>query len=244
MEYMATEHEKDTLELWPSDRLFENPERICVFGSSGSGKSTFVVNLVKRYHESFHKIILCGQGNELLKLKQTAHKTTLYRPQSSTDEIFDPFAEIELHQVKNKKKGQILLIYDDMQESVFKSPIISRIFSKGRHAGFSVILLLQSFFPQGQGTSLMPQIKNNCSLQVFFKYKSHSEMGTIAGRLEHSKTDKEFFLSLFKKLVTNNRLSRFGYLAVYLDSTDSRIRYASNLLGEDESPYITVYIKK
>ena len=147
MEYMTTEHENDILELWPSDRLFENSERICVFGSSGSGKSTFVVNLVKKYHESFNKIILCGQGNELLKLKQTAHKTHLYRPQSSADEIFDPFTEIDIHQIK-KNKGQILLIYDDMQESVFKSPIISRIFSRGRHMGFSVILLLQSFFPK------------------------------------------------------------------------------------------------
>ena len=108
IEYMTTEHENDTIELWPSDRLFENSERICVFGSSGSGKSTFVVNLVKRYHESFHKIILCGQGNELLKLKQTAHKTHLHRPQSSADEIFDPFSEIDLHQIKKKKRSNFV----------------------------------------------------------------------------------------------------------------------------------------
>ena len=243
MEYMTTEHENDILQLWPNDRLFENSERICVFGSSGSGKSTFVVNLVKRHHESFHKIILCGQGNELLKWKGTAHKTSLHRAQSSADEIFDPFAEIDLHQLK-KKRGQILLIYDDMQESVYKSPVISRIFSRGRHLGFSVILLLQSFFPQGAGQSLMPQIKNNCSVQVFLKYKSQSELGVIASKLEHAKADKEFFLSLFKRLVSKNSHTRFGYLAVFLDGTDSRTRYASNLLREDGSPHLTVYIKK
>ena len=65
----------------------------------------------------------------------------------------------------------------------------------------------------------------------------------IASKLEHAKADKEFFLSLFKKLVSNNRLTRFGYLAIFLDSTDSRIRYASNLLEEDGTPHLTVYIK-
>ena len=91
---------------------------------------------------------------------------------------------------------------------------------------------------------MMPQIKNNCSVQVFLKYKSQSELGVIASKLEHSKADKEFFLSLFKKLVSNNQQTRFGYLAVFLDSTDSRIRYASNLLEEDGTPHLTVYIKK
>ena len=100
--------ENDSIDLWPTDRLFEQPERLCNFGSSGSGKTTFVVGLVKKYHESFHTIILCGQANDLLKLKETAHKTHLYRPQSSTDEIFDPFTEIELHQIKKKKRSNII----------------------------------------------------------------------------------------------------------------------------------------
>lgn len=109
--------------------------------------------------------------------------------------------------------------------------------------GLSIILLLQSFFPQGTGQSLMPQIKNNCSVQVFMKYKSQSELGLIASKLEHGKSDKEYFLSLYKKLVTNNKSNRFGYLAVFLDSSDSRIKYAGNLLSEDGSPHLTVYKK-
>ena len=72
MEYMG-EQTLD-LELLPTDQIFKNPERICVYGSSGSGKTSFVVDLVKKHHHSFYKIILCGQGNDLLRDKETAKK--------------------------------------------------------------------------------------------------------------------------------------------------------------------------
>ena len=238
MDYMG-EHIID-LDILQSDTLFKHPERICVYGSSGSGKTSFVVDLVKKYQDSFHKIILCGQGNKLLDFKETSKKTKLHRPKSSSDEIFNPFNEFKIHELK-KYKRQVLLIYDDLQEVIFNSPIISKIFSQGRHRGFSVILLLQTYFPGGSGgKTLMPQIRANCTIQIFLKGSSYSEIGVVASKLTHGKSDREYFLSLFKDLVAD---ARYGYLAVLMNPSDPRLSYVNNLLNENDFPFMTVHIK-
>lgn len=238
------DQDDDTLDiaLSPSDHLFHKPERICVFGSSGGGKTHLTVNLVRRFSDRFYKIILCGNKNDLLTLPETRAKTEMYQSDSQGEEIFNPFQHMDPYDMKKNDTGrQLLLVYDDLMETVYKSPIISQIFSKGRHLGLSVILILQTYYPTGSGTSLMPQIKNNATIQIFTKCRSQSEIGSIASRLEYGKHDREFFVNLFKKLVLDKR---YGYVAVFMDSSDSRVRYANNLIGEDGSPYLTVYIRR
>ena len=78
---------------------------------------------------------------------------------------------------------------DDMMEVVYKSQTVSKLFS------ISVILLLQSYFPTGSGTNLIPQIRNNSTIQIFTKARSHREIGDIAGRLDYGKKYKDFFVS-------------------------------------------------
>ena len=124
-------------------------------------------------------------------------------------------------------------------ESVYKSPTVSRIFSKGRHYSISCVVLLQSYFPQGRGTNLWPQIRNNSTVQIFTKARSHGEIGNIAGRLEYGKKHKDFFMTLYKRLVQD---VRFGYIMVLLDCSDNRLKYNTNVLYEDGSPFHTIHI--
>ena len=121
---------------------------------------------------------------------------------------------------------------DDMMEVVYKSQTVSKLFS------ISVILLLQSYFPTGSGTNLIPQIRNNSTIQIFTKARSHREIGDIAGRLDYGKRYKDFFVKLFKKLVQD---VCFGYLMVMLDSSDNRIKYSTNIIFEDGTPHHTIH---
>ena len=73
------------------------------------------------------------------------------------------------------------------------SSLVSNIFSKGRHLNISVILVLQSYFPQSIGRSLVPQIKNNSNVQILFKLRNKSEMKIIAKKLESTKAGQTFF---------------------------------------------------
>ena len=54
------------------EELFLNPSWIILSGLSGSGKTTFVENLVEKYQNSFHRIISIGSdfGKNIKNLKR------------------------------------------------------------------------------------------------------------------------------------------------------------------------------
>ena len=175
--------------------IFNRPERCLIYGGSFSGKSHMVTNLVLRHQEKFEKIIICGAKNDLLTHPKTKNKTTFY--ENDDNPIYDPFEEPH-----SKGGGQTLLILDDLMSEVYHSQLVSKIFSKGRHLNLSVIVILQSYYPQGSSKSLVPMLKNNASIQIFFKLRNRGEMKLIAKKFEHGKKNKIFFMLLLKKKYT------------------------------------------
>ena len=96
--------------------IFERPHMILVYGGSYSGKTQMIVNLIKRHHEKFKKIIICGAKNELLTDEATRHKIIFY--ENEDNPIYDPFQESEELSGTYPK----LLILDDLIFStVFKA---------------------------------------------------------------------------------------------------------------------------
>ena len=229
-----------TIQLYPTDHLFRDSERLILCGASRTGKTYLIENLVLRFAHRFYKIVLCGNRNRLLDFPQTREITEFYGGTSDDCGIYDPWTEIGAYDLKkNKSKDKnLLVIFDDMMETIYRSAIVSKCFSKGRHFGISTIVLLQSYFPTGSGTNLWPQIRNNSTIQIFTKARSQGEIGNIASRLEYGKKYKDFFVALYKKLVQDKR---YGYLLVMLDCSDYRLKYSTNVVYEDKSPYLTVH---
>lgn len=225
----------ESVDVEDSDLIFEKPERIIVTGSSNTGKTYLVEQLVKKYTDKFYKIVICGNRNKLLDFPETACKTSLYK--SDGEPIYNPFTELNSYEVKLNKKRQFLLILDDLMEIVYQSPIVSKIFSAGRHYQISCIILCQSFFPSGKGTNIYPQIKNNSSIFIFTKLRSKNQIGNISRHLEEDKISQKFFVELYRKNVQNKK---YGYITILLDVID-QLRYVTNLIGEDTSTYLTVH---
>ena len=227
--------------LYNSDNIFNDTERILCFGSSCTGKTYLIEKLIQRYAHRFYKIVICGNRNRLLEFEETKHKTQLYHGNNYDEGIYDPLTEIDSYELNKKKKEnlQLLIIYDDLMESLYRSPVVSKLYSKGRHLSISVISIMQSYFPTGKGQNLFPQIKNNSTIQIFTKARSQGEIGLIASRLECGKLARDVFINIFKKIVQDKR---YGYLAVMLDVADTRLRYCNNINGEDGTPYLTVFI--
>ena len=233
-----------TVKIYPNEILFQKPERIIICGNSESGKTFLIENIVRCNHEKFHKIVISGSGNKLLTFPETKDKTILYKPSHQNlttsvgeNEIFNPFDQLDDLNVGNSSSKQILLLYDDLMESIFKSKVISKLFSTGRHYNLSTLLIIQSFFPKYRGLDLSMQIKINSTIQIFM-HSAPREIEYIASRLEYSTKNKQFFIKLFNSAVASRR---YGYLAVFLNSRDFRTRYRNNLYFEDGIPYMTVF---
>ena len=227
----------DVLDIELDKELFEKSEFVICTASTGSGKTYLIEQLVKKYSSKFYRIMVVGSKNELLNFPETRHKTEYYTT-NRNDHIYNPFLEVDHFDVKKNKDKQFLIIYDDLLTEVHKSPIISDIFMKGRHLNISCILLMQTYFPSTNGKSLYPQIKNNSTIQIFLKLRSVSEIKLISRRLEHDKVSQNFFCNLYKQVVQN---VKYGYLVVFMDTSNEKLRYGTNLLDEDGSNYLTVY---
>ena len=148
--------------------------------------------------------------------------------------IYDPFPQLD----DSTDPRQTLLVLDDLMSEVVSSQLVSRIFSKGRHLSLSVIVILQSYYPQGSSKSIIPMVKNNSSIQLFFKLRNRSEMKLISKKIEFTKKNQHFFDSVVEQEIYQKR---FGYLAVFMDEPIAK--YRNNLVFEDTLPYETVFIQ-
>lgn len=219
--------------------LFDNPERLLISGSSNSGKTHLLENIIKKYHHRFYRIVVSGPKNRLFDFEETKGKTELFNTEN--DCLYNPLTDIDSFDLKKYGDLQCLAIYDDLMSLCHTSDVISNLFSKGRHMNVSVVLLMQSYTPQSSSKrSVYPQIKNNSSIQIFTKMRSQGEIGLIGRRLEYDKTSQLFFSQLIKEQVQQ---VRYGYLAVFLDENEEKGRYRNNLCDEDGTPFESVYCK-
>ena len=145
------------LNLETNDLLFEKPERIILTGTSYSGKTFLVEQLIKKYSHKFYRIVLCGNKNRLIEFKETREKTHLFS--SDGDNIYNPFFDIDRYETIKFPNQQLLIVVDDLMQEVYKSEVVSQIFSKGRHLQISCVLILQAYCPSGSSTNIYPQIK-------------------------------------------------------------------------------------
>ena len=169
--------------------IFDRPSMILVYGGSYSGKTHMIENLILRHHKKFKKIIVCGAKNALLTHESTSQKAEFYENDESP--IYNPFIQNEN---TDNDCRQTLLILDDLMAEVTTSQLASKCFSKGRHLNLSVVIILQSFYPQGSGKSVVPMLKNNSNLQFFFRLRNRSEMKLISKKLEHTKKGQDFLM--------------------------------------------------
>ena len=223
--------DKNYKDLEVDSQIFEGSSRILLLGGSHCGKTYFLQNLVLRHEKKFKKIILCGTPNDLLEYPQTKGKTVRH------EGIYDPFEEAAEDLQDDR---QILVVYDDLMSEAYNSQIINNLFSRGRHYKISTVLVLQSYFPSGSGRSILPMVKNNASIQIFFRLRNQAEMSMVARKLEFDKRNIQFFSDLIQREVYGKK---YGYVAVYMDESNPEARYRSNLVFEDGSPHETIYTK-
>ena len=85
-----------------------------------------------------------------------------------------------------------IIILDDLMAEATDSPVVSRLFTQGRHRNASVILLLQNMFPQGKYTT---DISRNAKYLALFRSPSdRKQIGIIGERMfdNYKETEKTY----------------------------------------------------
>ena len=99
-----------------------------------------------------------------------------------------------------------VLVFDDLMAQATDSPLISLLFTQGRHRNASVILLLQNMFPKGKFNT---DISRNAQYMALFRSPSdRKQLGIIAERM-FDKNRPRFMSAYFQETER-----AFGYIFV------------------------------
>ena len=99
-----------------------------------------------------------------------------------------------------------ILVFDDLMNQAVNSPILSRLFTQGRHRNASVILLMQNMFPKGKYNT---DISRNAQYSILFRSPSdRKQINTIADRIFAE--DRFKFMQIYSKATS----VPYGYVLI------------------------------
>ena len=99
-----------------------------------------------------------------------------------------------------------IIILDDLMAEATDSPVVSRLFTQGRHRNASVILLLQNMFPKGKYNT---DISRNAQYLALFRSPSDRKQIGIIGERMFDKNRVHFMNAYYKETE-----KPYGYLLV------------------------------
>ena len=99
-----------------------------------------------------------------------------------------------------------IIILDDLMAEATDSPVVSRLFTQGRHRNAGVILLLQNMFPKGKYNT---DISRNAQYLALFRSPSDRKQIGIIGERMFDKNGVHFMNAYYKETE-----KPFGYLLV------------------------------
>lgn len=122
-----------------SASIFNLAIRMIVCGSSQSGKTTFVRDLLmnknKYFNQELKKVILCTRYKN--SVPEELNEICEINVGLPTEELIDALIETREHS---------LIIVDDLSNEACMSKLIMSIFTCGRHNRISIILVLHNLF--------------------------------------------------------------------------------------------------
>ncbi len=116
------------------------PFRMCVIGSSGSGKTNITMNLLSLMSDTFNKIVLYTR-NKNEPLYEYLEKAI---PDEGMLEIHEGLNHLNTCDLDNEYYGQTLVIFDDLCNEKNQRQI-GELFLRGRKLGVSLVYLTQKY---------------------------------------------------------------------------------------------------
>ena len=183
---------------------FRHKFSLLIVGPTQSGKTYFVQQILKHnriVYEEQKSIRIFWYYNQWQECYEDL-KTSLgksIRFERGVPELSENLCEI------NPRYNNIIIL-DDLMAEATDSPVVSRLFTQGRHRNASVILLLQNMFPKGEYNT---DISRNAQYLALFRSPSDRKQIGIIGERMFDKNRVHFMNAYYKETE-----KPFGYLLV------------------------------
>ena len=211
------------------------PFKWTLVGSSGSGKTNFALNVIKKSSSLFDKkpdrvIIIYKVFQDIYNSFNDFFPTTMY-----TEE------ECDFEELTKSNKENLLVICDDLYFSKKLDEISEYFLIKGRHRNTSWIVLTQSIFNQ----SALKNISRNSTHMTLFKNVRLNEPHILFSQLRPRSS------KVLQDIYAEATVEPYGYLDLDLSQTcPDKLRYKTNIFDAvvkvfvimDKTSFKTMYL--
>ena len=200
LDSIRNENNKKHNEKWPY--IPDHPYRILIIGSSGSGKTNTLLNLINEQND-IDKIYLYARDlNEpkykiLIKKRKDAGIKHLNDPNAFTEcsNTMDDVYE-NIHHYNSSRKRKIVIVFDDMIADIMANKkfqaIIKELFIRCRKLNISLAFITQSYF------SVLKDVRLNSIHYLIMTINNKVELQNIT--INHSADiDYNNFIKLYRK---------------------------------------------
>lgn len=203
----------------------EIPFRMCVIGSSGSGKTNFVINFIHKLN-CFTKIYLfckCPQEPLYMLLRKKMERLEKKRKeklffQSDSLNDFPSFGKDEKDKFDNSEQN-LVIIDDLMLEKNEGARNVSSSFIFGRKHNVSIIYICQSYF------KIDPLIRKNMSILALKKINTHNDLINI---LKEISGICDFNIKELEQIYKASQKDFCSTLLIDLNNEDPKLRIRIN----------------
>ena len=182
---ITNENNKEHNEKWPY--IPDHPYRLLIIGSSGSGKTNALLNLINKQND-IDKIYLYAKDLSepkyeiLIKKRENAGIKCLNDPNGFIESFNTMHDVYKNNDYTPSRKREILIVFDDMIADIttnkeFKA-IIRELFIRCRKLNISLAFITQSYF------SVPKDVRLNSTHYLIMKTNNERELQNIA--INHS----------------------------------------------------------
>lgn len=194
------------------------PFRMLVIGTTGSGKTNLVLEVLSRFKDTFGKVLVCCANRNEPLYKYLASKLK----EGEEVAFYEGYEQIpNVDSLDNDHIEQHLIIFDDLvlETNPRLVRIIEEYFIRGRKKGLSVMYLTQSYFRTPKVIRLNSNYillkKLGCTRDLVWVLKDYS-LGV----------DREALLALYKEATAE----RGDFLLIDVQTADENQRFRKNFL--------------
>lgn len=211
--------------------LFKSGSKINICGSSGSGKTYWLVNYLTKIDHRFEEIIWItnelSAGQELIKdLKRKLGSKFVLKVGLADEEGLK-----EMFKENHDDKIKTAVILDDLMME--QGRFTAELFLAGRHLNLTIFQLVQSIFT---GSKQSRNMSNNVQYYILFAFPDKLSVVELARRLTTNKADKEAVVNAYKDATSK----KGGCLIVDMITSQADLEDA-NLLKYRDTEMNVVY---
>lgn len=213
----------------PKELGLDNTFSMILVGSSGSGKTTVIRNLIRILNgkniKKPNRFIIASTWEDDETLHSKFYKDNVFTEYDDSmvlNLIEMIISENHKRRLKKKREEQYLLVADDMLGLIPRSAVLWSQFVKNRHKKINVMLSVQQF------KSLPPVARYNATTYIIFSTINRKELENIDVEL-----NKKFPNELFKEKFLE-KITGYDFLYINVKKQLYLVNFTEPLITDEE----------